>query len=201
MFWRLFHDCFGFAVKGSSISGKISRHCLQPKEIIKKSNPIISPFSRAFQRHFLNGSFEFLRVMWLAEMPTILLGTDKTMLVIFRILINIRRRQEQKRPEKSTEEGQAENTICWPPAYSHVNTGLIQFFSRCLFDTVHSLYKRPLTLCTVRQTLVLRPTYSADPSGVGVRESRLYSLIYFSRTVFSCLALLLWEIPLEQWVG
>ena len=117
------------------------------------------------------------------------------------LVMNIRRRQEQKRPEKSTDEGQAENTICWPPAYSHVNAGLIQFFSRCLFDTVHCLSKRPLSLYTVRQTIVLKPTYSADPSGVGVRESRLYSFIYFWRTVFSYLALSLWEIPLEQWVG
>ena len=76
------------------------------------------------------------------------------------LVMNIRRRQEQKRPEKSTEEGQAENTIWWPPAYSHVNTGLIQLFSPCLFDTVHCLNKRPLTLFTVRQTIVPIPAVS-----------------------------------------
>lgn len=121
-----------------------SHHCLQPK-----SNSIVPPFSRDFQRHFLIGSFEFLHVMWLAEMPTILLRTDKKTLVIFRTVMNILQRQEQKRPEKRTEEGQAKNTICWPPAYSHVNTGLIQLFSRCLFDTVCCL-----------KTLVLRPAFS-----------------------------------------
>ena len=75
------------------------------------------------------------------------------------LVMNIRRRQEQKRPEKSTDEG-TENTICWPPAYSHVNTGLIQLFSPCLFDTVHCLNKRPLTLDTVRQTIVPIPAVS-----------------------------------------
>lgn len=77
------------------------------------------------------------------------------------LVMNIRRRQEQKRSEKSTEEGQAESTIWWPPAYSHVNTGLIQLFSPCLFDTVHCLNKRPLTLDS-------KANYSADPSGVGL---------------------------------
>ena len=102
------------------------------------------------------------------------------------LVMNIRRRQEQKRPEKSTDEGQAENTICLPPAYSHVNTGLIQFFSRCLFDTVHCLNKRPLSLYTVRH---------------GKCRSQRCRFISNSRTVFSYLALSLWEIPLEQWVG
>ena len=60
------------------------------------------------------------------------------------LVMNIRRRQEQKRPEKSTDEG-TENTICWPPAYSHVNTGL---------------NKRPLTLDIVRQTIVPIPAVS-----------------------------------------
>ena len=76
------------------------------------------------------------------------------------LVMNIRRRQEQKRSEKSTEEGQAESTIWSPPAYSHVNTGLIQLFSPCLFDTVHCLNKRPLTLDTVRQTIVPIPAVS-----------------------------------------